>query len=104
MSGWTTLLGMLGPLSVCVALVVLGLLSRRLGVVTHARPYYVGFFGAALLILISVIVRFSYVFAQYSMMGSTWRVVYNGLFASGVTIGVITAWRYWSWLLAERSQ
>jgi hypothetical protein len=31
-----------------------------------------------------------------------WVLIYNGLPALAVTIGVYLGWRYWSWLLAER--
>lgn len=94
-------LALIGPLSVCVALVVIGMLSRRLGRVTHSRPYYLGFFIAAALAAGAVVVR------GVSMIGSVetapdWPLVYNGLLAAGITLGLLVAWHYWSWLLAER--
>lgn len=97
------MLGVVGPLSICVLLVVLGLLSRRLGRGTHASPYYVGFFVAAALVAISAVARGVHVFSAVEVNDSmAWVVVYNGFPALGVTLGVVIAWRYWSWLLAER--
>jgi hypothetical protein len=32
-----------------------------------------------------------------------WVLLYNGLPALAVTLGLFVAWRYWSWLLAERN-
>jgi uncharacterized membrane protein len=85
-------------------LVVLGYLSRKLGGVTHARPYYAGFFLAALLVVLSVSIRFLRLVSTTVVSDmAQWGVLYNGLFAAGVTLGVFVAWRYWSWLLAERS-
>lgn len=95
---------MLGPVSVGIMLLVLGQLSRKLGVVTHAKPYYVGFYLSAGLVWLSVIVRVVRLMDETLLSDTAqWGVIYNGLFASGVTIGLIVAWRYWSWLLAERN-
>lgn len=95
-----------------VALVVMGLLSKRFGSATQTPPYYIGFYLAALLVIGGVVVRLlDFVWAQPDALAlseastdATARVLlYNGLPALGVTIGVIVAWRYWSWLLAERN-
>ena len=45
------LLGLLGPFSVAVALIVIGALSKRLGAQTHAKRHYLGFYFAAALML-----------------------------------------------------
>lgn len=94
------LLALVGTAGIGSALLVLGLLSRKLGRVTHAGPYYLGFYMGALLVWIAV-------FARLVTMGepgtSALRVlVHAGFPAVGLTLGVIFAWRYWSWLLAER--
>jgi hypothetical protein len=100
----TGLVGMLGPASVGIMLLVLGNLSRRLGAVTHAHRYYIGFYVAALLVGLSVLVRLVYLINHNLLADpAAWGGIYNSLFASGVTIGLIFAWRYWSWLLAERN-
>jgi hypothetical protein len=97
-------LALIGPLSVSAALFILGLLSRRLGRVTQARPYYAGFFAASLLVAGSALVRLQILRMPPpdAQEIHTVLALYNGLFSTGVTLGVIIAWRYWSWLLAER--
>jgi len=97
---WSGLLSLFGPASIAITLAVLGLLSRRLGVVTHAKPYYRGFYIAAFLVAVSVLIRLTVLLNIQT--DSTIHFLYNALIASGVTIGVMVAWRYWSWLLAER--
>jgi hypothetical protein len=99
--------GLIGPLAMIVVLIALGILSRRLGATTRATPYYIGFYIAALLILISLIARIANLilgFADDAMLNDDllWTLLYAGLPALGVTLGLVMAWRYWSWLLAER--
>ncbi len=99
-----SILAGLGMTAMAVLLIVLGLLSRRLGRVTRATRYYWVYFLAAFFILIGVGGRF-WVFitphaTQYDSI--LWILVYNGAPAFGLTLGVIVAWHYWSWLLAER--
>ncbi|MBC7812502.1 MAG: hypothetical protein H7175_15215 [Burkholderiales bacterium] len=95
-----------------VTLVVMGLLSKRLGSSTQTPPYYVGFYISALMVIGGVVVRLlDFISVQGNALAlreahpdTVLRVLlYNGLPALGVTIGVIVAWRYWSWLLAERN-
>jgi hypothetical protein len=104
---WTGALGALGMISIAVALVVLGRLSYRLGRVTGAGPSYRGFYVAAALVGIGAAARMS------NLVGDTaaslnlhqnvfWVFLYHGAPAAGLTLGVFVAWRYWSWLLAER--
>ncbi|HVU13780.1 MAG TPA: hypothetical protein VHD90_21030 [Phototrophicaceae bacterium] len=97
-------LGLLGPVSILIALIVLGLLSRRLGQQTAARPRYLGFFVGALLIAISIAAQLLDLIVHFphSDPDFLWIILDNVLPAIAVTIGVIFAWRYWSWLLAER--
>lgn len=86
-----------------MALVVIGLLSRRLGEATRAAPYHIGFYVAAGLVLVSVLARlFNLLFVPATVDDPLWIALYSGLPALAVTIGVFVAWRYWSWLLAER--
>ena len=97
------LLGWIGYLAVGVALFWLALISRKFGRVTHAAPYYIGLLVAAALVSLSAVVRmvtlFIPVLNELSILAA---LVYHGLPAMGVTIGLVFAWRYWSWLLAER--
>jgi hypothetical protein len=98
---------LIAPLSICVLLSVLTALSRRLGMVTQAPPYYRGFYLANVLVMAGLLIRL------WNLLQNTpvdlsqdqnwvWIVIYNGLPAFGVTLGLAVAWRYWSWLLAER--
>ncbi len=98
----TALLGSLGPVSIMILLVVIGLLSKRLGEQTHAKPYYLGFYVAALLMLISAATRILSAILNVPDDDIRWIVVEDGLPALALTMGVLIAWRYWSWLLAER--
>ncbi|HLU12286.1 MAG TPA: hypothetical protein VK003_21590 [Oceanobacillus sp.] len=102
------MLGLCGPASIGIALVILGLLSKRLGSATRAPNYYIGFYVAAGLVFLSVAVQaanllFDLASGDELIESWVWVFLYNGLPALGVTVGVIFAWRYWSWLLAERS-
>ncbi len=98
----TALLGLLGPLSLLILLLVIGLLSKRLGEQTHAKPYYLGFYVAALLVLISAAARILDNALDVPADDLRWIIAEDGLPALALTIGILIAWRYWSWLLAER--
>jgi hypothetical protein len=99
------LLNALAPLGIAAALVVLGLLSKRMNDNTgSAKPYYRWFYVAAALLVISAAARL-----VGDLGGETephtrieWVLLYDGLPALGITLGLYVAWRYWSWLLAER--
>jgi len=100
----SSLLGLLGPISIMGTLIVVGLLSRRLGEQTKAKPFYLGFFAAAILVLISITAQFLDLILHFPHTNTAvlWIVMDDGFPAIAVTVGVIFAWRYWSWLLAER--
>ena len=100
-------LELFSPLSITAALIIMGLLSRRLGRATRAAPYYIGFFVAGGLVGFSALARLVNLLlhiadATMLQQDTLWVLVYHGLPALGVTLGVVFAWRYWSWLLAER--
>jgi hypothetical protein len=99
---FTALLALLEPLSIGITLIVLGLLSRRLGAQTQAKPYYLGFYAAAALIGVSVAAQLLDALLGVADDGALWVIVADVFPAAAVTIGVVFAWRYWSWLLAER--
>ncbi|MEL6150629.1 MAG: hypothetical protein AAGK74_01815 [Chloroflexota bacterium] len=100
MSAWV---GWIGPAAIALALLWLALLSRRLGRVTHSAPYYVGLFVAAGCVAISPIAQVVNLILKTNVERSIgWALVYNGLPAVGLTLGISFAWRYWSWLFAER--
>jgi hypothetical protein len=104
---WSHLVGLLGPLAIAVTLWILARLSERLGRVTHARPYYRGLYVAAALVGLNFLLRAVNIFAGFAVseelnQNILWIVVYNGLPALAVTLAILVAWYYWSWLLAER--
>ncbi len=94
----------MGLFSIAITLVVLGLLSKRLGKVTRAPRYYRGFFLAAVLLGVSLVIRLVNLLQSHipSADDPTAIILYVGLPAFALTISLIIAWRYWSWLLAER--
>jgi hypothetical protein len=101
------LFGLIGPIAICVALLVLGSLSKRLGSVMRMPRYYRWFYGAAFLMTVSIIGRLLNVGHGGEAALSFGRnavivLLYVGFPAIATTLGLITAWRYWSWLLAER--
>lgn len=104
---WGGLLALAGPISICVALVVMALLSKRLGSVMRTPRYYLGFYVAAGLMAVSVLARLLNI-GRGDALASTLGhdpvsvVLYIGLPSISITVGLVIAWRYWSWLLAER--
>lgn len=100
-------LGLFGYGAIAVAMIVLGRLSQRLGSVTHARPYYLGLYVAAGLVMISIVVRLLFITRPDISLGAEEQnLVYTllnvGLPAIAVTLALVVTWYYWSWLLAER--
>jgi hypothetical protein len=98
------LMDWLGLTLLAGSLVWLALLSRRLGRVTHAPPYYIGLLVAAGMLLLAAAVRGVNDIrgVEASPESALWVAVYTGLPAFAVTTALVFAWRYWSWLLAER--
>jgi hypothetical protein len=105
---WAGLFGLMGPISMALALLVMGLLSKRLGDVTRAPRYYFGLYVATLLMGIRILARMLNAgrgteFVRELSNETGWVLLYNGLPALAVTLGLFVAWRYWSWLMAERN-
>ncbi len=101
------LFGALGMMGIGIALVILARLSKRLGKATRSKPYYIGFYvGAIFLFSVAVLQSLNAIFnfAPPDLLAAepVWAVVYHGFPALGITLGLYFAWRYWSWLLAER--
>jgi hypothetical protein len=99
-----SLFSLLGMISVVVSLLVLGRLSHRLGKVTRAPRFYLGFYGAGVMIGLSVLARLlgDLNITVISTTDAFWVFLIVGLPAFALTLSLIIAWRYWSWLLAER--
>lgn len=105
---WAGLVSLIGPASILVALVVLAQLSRRLGSVVRMPRYYLGFYLAAGLMTASMLARLLVLGRGPAMTielshDPLWVLLLTGLPALALTTAVVVAWRYWSWLLAERS-
>ncbi len=95
------LLSATGPAAVSVSLVIVGLLSQRLGAVTKMPAYYRWFYVAAVLVGVSSVTR---VLGASAGPDEGLALFCTVTFALGVTIGVVVAWRYWSWLFGERGR
>lgn len=102
------LFGLFGLVGISILLVIMGLLSRQLGEVTKAAPFYYGFFLSAGLVAVGIGARIANISEEVAVIEDlqdniAWVLAYNGAPALGVTLGLVIAWRYWSWLLAERN-
>lgn len=104
-----SMFGLLSDIGLIAVLIVLGRLSGRLGaasgVEAHHRLFYL---GSVLIALGLGIVSALQGLVPADWLASTrqevaWVLIIDGLPALGITLGVLAAWRYWSWVLAERS-
>jgi hypothetical protein len=102
MNNLLTLFGLCGPASILIALVVLALLSQRLGAVTKRAPLYRWLFVSVALVGVSIIGRAINAVAPTSDPAYVTAMLYDVLFVLGLGLAVVVAWRYWSWLLHER--
>lgn len=97
------LVGTLGPVAMMITLLILGELSRRLGQVTKAKPIYRSFYVSAGLCAVSVVVRLLHVGAQGDAFSIEQRqqlaFLYIAPLSAGLLISIVTAWRYWGWLI-----
>jgi len=101
-------LGSLGLLAVGGALVALALLSRRLGEVTRARKHYRWLYISAACVWLGALARLFFLtgwLRREAIFGDNVGtiLIVDGLPALGVTIALVVAWHYWSWLLTERN-
>jgi hypothetical protein len=101
-------IALIEPVALGILLLCIGLLSRRMGSASDAPPRYQPFFvGAGLMALcfglrlLDLLIGF--IPPDDAAADLFWVMVYRGLPAAAVTLGLIGAWRYWSWLLAERA-
>jgi|SRR5579859_3928128 len=95
MSGLEAVLGLAGPMSLIVALLVIALLSQRLGTITKQMRSYRWLFVAIGLATVSVLTR-------VWLQGPVDAPIYTLLMAVALTIGAGVAWMYWGWLFHER--
>ena len=93
-----SILSLLGPISLIIAQVVMGLLSKRLGEVTKRPPLYRWFYVGAGLVGASIVLQLTDVLFQ---AGSAVVILYDLVFTLGLALSIIVAWKYWGWLLSE---
>lgn len=90
-------------IALSLSMILLALLSRRLGQVTVAPPNYIGVLIGAALVGGSGMVRIGYILNGAPFALDWWAIaLFDGIPSIGVTVAVVYAWRYWSWLFAER--
>ncbi len=106
-----TLLGIFAPAALAFTSVVLGLLSKRLGAVTHMPPYYRWFYVAAALACTAAFFELLYLLSGCTCTPSA-GILYDDTFyvftyslplGLSVSISAVAAWKYWGWLLVERT-
>ena len=107
MTDFLHIIGLLSYFAIGCAMVVLARLSQRLGSVTHARPYYIGLYVAAVMIWAAMLVRLLFITSPDISLGAAnqnlvYTLLSDGLPALSVTLALVITWYYWSWLLAER--
>jgi hypothetical protein len=95
-------LGLAGPLSIVVALLVIAALSQRLGAVTRRTPLYRWFYVSAVVVGLGLIVRLLDIFLPEQINLLANPLYYDIPLIVGLVIAVVIAWRYLSWLLSER--
>lgn len=105
------LLGCLGEGAILYAVFILLRLSQKLGEVTKMRPYYKGYYAAAVSIGLSVAIRFvqaSFIATAYAGESITAHSMWLGMtlahhifLALGLTLTLVIAWKYWGWLYGE---
>ncbi len=105
-----TPLSVIGLIAVIYMLYIFANLSQRLGAVTKIKPYYYGFYAAIgflAVALLSRVILSSIALSPESGTGQADLIalgVYHIPFLIAVTISVLVAWRYWSWLFKEKLQ
>jgi hypothetical protein len=104
-------LGSMGLFSLLYGLVILAQFGNKLGAVTKMRPFYRGYYVAACLVGLALVVRFIRTSVVWASPESISPVLKEPIFyllsyhlplGLGVTLGLIITWHYWSWLLKER--
>jgi hypothetical protein len=98
-----TFLGLVGPISIIVVLIVIAQLSHRLGAVTKRPPLYRAFYVSAALIALGVLARLLNI-AKGAEFDYDAAVLYDVPLVVGLVLAVVVAWNYWSWLLSERGK
>jgi hypothetical protein len=91
----------MGTVGLMVMLLVLAHLSRHFGAVAKRPPHYRFFYLAIIVVLIGLGFRILLDDGQ-GIVHAGDALVYDMCLFIGILIAVLTAWRYWGWLLYER--
>ncbi len=108
----TAQMGALSLLSIMYIFYILANLSRRYGEVIRMPPHYRGFYAAIGLVSVAL---FSHLLRDMVILdpGQGPALLNNDWFylltfylplALAVTLAIIIAWRYWSWILKEQQE
>lgn len=105
------LLGCLGEVSLLYGVTILLRLSKKLGEVTKMQPYYRGFYGSILCLVISFVVRFvqaslldSITAGNPTPLANAWGmmfIIHHIALAVGLLVACAIAFLYWGWLFRE---
>ena len=109
MRSFFSFLSVLEPIAVTLLLLVLALLSKRLGAVTHRSRVYRWLYVAAFLASFSAVTRiWSLTLSEddfVAISGNVMALVFYALpLALSVSIGVLVSWRYWGWLIYTKDE
>lgn len=101
LSNLTAFLGLVGETSIVILLVVMAQLSQRLGVVTRRAPVFRWFYLSLGLVCFGLSLQ---LIAILEPSDSILRhpIAIRLPMLAGLSLAVVIAWRYWSWLLNER--
>lgn len=88
------------PIALMIMMLVLGELSRRLGLVLKKGQAHRWFYAAAGLQLISISVRLLHIDRMETETGDTIAALaYIMPLTLGIIMGLVITWRYWGWLV-----
>ena len=105
------ILGSIGLASLVYALLILAPFGRKLGAVTKMKRYYRGYYVAASLVSVALVIRIVRASVFWAPPESIPSLLNSSLFylflyhlplALGLCLGLLISWYYWSWLLKER--
>jgi hypothetical protein len=95
-----SLIGLIGPFALTIALVLLIYLSARLGAALKRRKWYRLLYVSVLLNLLSIALHFLFL-VRPELNEADNTLIYLLPMALGLLLAVLVIWRYWSWLLNE---
>jgi hypothetical protein len=103
--------GSVGLASLIYALLILAPFGRKLGAVTKMKRHYRGYYIAASLVSVALVIRIVRASVFWAPPESIPSLLNSPLFylflyhlplALGLCLGLLISWYYWSWLLKER--